>query len=75
MTEYPDRVALTLLRMHRERVTNSEQPIDEQDYVEARDRILARIERIRVQKGIKAKGMATIDPLQRCARGRSKRAL
>ncbi len=75
MTEYPDRVALTLLRLHRERVTNSEQPIDEQEYVEARDRILARIERIRVQKGIKVKGMATVEALRRCARGRSKRAL
>ncbi len=75
MREYPDRVALTLLRMHRERVTNSEQPIDEQEYVEARDRILARIKRIRVQKGIKVKGMATIEALRRCARGRSKRAL
>lgn len=65
MTEYPDRVALTLLRMHRERVATTEQPIDEQEYVEARDRILARIERIRVQKGIRfeTKGFLRLEAL------------
>ena len=53
MTEYSDRTALALLRMHRDSVTNTEQPVDEQQYVEARDRIMARIERIRVKKGIR----------------------
>lgn len=67
MTEYPDRVALTLLRMHRDSVASSEQPIDEQEYVEARDRILARIERIRVKKGIRfeTKGFIQLKALLR----------
>jgi len=65
MTEYPDRVALTLLRMHRERVATTEQPIAEQEYVEARNRILARIERIRAQKGIRfeTKGFLQLEAL------------
>lgn len=53
MREYPDRVALTLLRLHRDGVARTEQPIEEQEFVEARDRILARIERIRIKKGIR----------------------
>lgn len=72
MTEYSDRTALALLRLHRDSVANIEQPIDEQEYVEARDRILARIERIRVKKGIRfeTKGFLVLKSLlQRGRRG------
>ena len=65
MREYSDRTALALLRHHRDAVANSEQPIAEQEYVEARDRIMARIDRIRARKGvtIETKGMARFDAL------------
>jgi hypothetical protein len=53
MREYDNRTALALLRLHRDGVAAAEQPIAEQEYVEARDRIMARIERIRARKGIK----------------------
>jgi hypothetical protein len=67
MREYDNRTALALLRMHRDSVAASEQPVAEQEYAEARDRIMARIERIRAQKGIKVetKSMARFDALLR----------
>ena len=65
MREYSDRIALALLRHHRDAVSTSEQPVAEQEYVAARDRNMARIERIRAQKGIKVetKGMRRFDAL------------
>ena len=65
MRDYDNRTALALLRMHRDGVASSEEPIAEQEYAEARDRILARIERIRERKGIKVekKGLARCDAL------------
>ena len=65
MREYSDRTALALLRHHRDAVATSAQPVAEQEYVEARDRIMARIERIRAQKGIKVetKGLRRFDAL------------
>jgi hypothetical protein len=65
MRDYDNRAALALLRMHRDGVAAAEQPIAEQEYAEARDRILARIERIRARKGIKVenKGLARFDAL------------
>ena len=65
MREYSDRTALALLRHHRDAVAASEQPIAEQEYAEARDRIMARIDRIRAKKGIKVetKGMRRFDTL------------
>ena len=65
MRDYDNRTALALLRMHRDGVASSEEPIAEQEYSEARDRILARIERIRERKGIRVekKGLARCDAL------------
>ena len=65
MREYDNRTALALLRLHRDGVAATEQPIAEQEYAEARDRIMARIERIRARKGIKVekKGMGRLDAL------------
>jgi hypothetical protein len=65
MRDYDNRTALALLRMHRDGVASSEEPIAEQEYAEARDRILARIERIRERKGIRVekKGLAQCDAL------------
>ncbi len=47
MREYSDRVALALLRMHRDTAKTADEPVEEEDYQEARDRILARLERLR----------------------------
>lgn len=48
MREYPDRVALALLKMHRERVDAQENTsVNDAECEEARERILARLERIR----------------------------
>jgi hypothetical protein len=65
MREYSDRTALALLRHHRDAVATSEQPVAEQEYVEARDRIMARIERVRALKGVKVetKSMKRFDAL------------
>ena len=50
MRDYPDRVALTLLRMHRAEVSEQEATVDSQEITEARERIMARIERLRARK-------------------------
>jgi len=47
MREYPDRVALTLLRMHRETAAIANEGVDANDYQEAVERIVARLERLR----------------------------
>ena len=47
MREYSDRVALALLRMHRDTAKVADEPVEEADYEEARERILARLERLR----------------------------
>jgi hypothetical protein len=47
MREYPDRIALTLLRMHRENAALADQTVDETEFEEARERIMARLERLR----------------------------
>jgi len=49
MREYPDRIALALLKMHRETVGSGEgaAAVDEAECEEARERIMARITRIR----------------------------
>ena len=47
MREYSDRVALALLRMHRDTAKAADGPIDDMEYEEARDRIIARLERLR----------------------------
>jgi hypothetical protein len=48
MREYPDRIALALLKMHRDSAGAGEvAAVDEAECEEARERILARLERIR----------------------------
>ena len=47
MREYSDRTALALLRMHRENVAIAEATVDDSEWQEARDRIVARLQRIR----------------------------
>jgi hypothetical protein len=47
MREYSDRVALALLRMHRDTAKTADEPVEDVEYEEARERIMARIERLR----------------------------
>ena len=47
MREYSDRVALALLRMHREQASLANEEPDEGEWQEARERIVARLQRIR----------------------------
>jgi hypothetical protein len=47
MREYSDRTALALLRMHRESATIANESVDDGEWQEARDRIVARLQRIR----------------------------
>ena len=47
MREYSDRVALALLRMHRDTARTADEPVDDAEYEEARERIMARLERLR----------------------------
>ena len=54
MREYSDRVALTLLRMHRGTAKTADEPIDDLEYEEAKERIIARLERLRERDGAQA---------------------
>ena len=47
MREYPDRVALTLLRMHRETAAMAEESIDGREHDEACERIIAKLGRLK----------------------------
>ena len=47
MREFNDRVALALMRMHRDTAKTADEPVADVEYEEARDRIIARIERLR----------------------------
>ncbi len=47
MREYPDRVALTLLRMHRESAALAEESIDGREHEEACERIIAKLGRLK----------------------------
>jgi hypothetical protein len=47
MREYSDRVALALLRMHREQASLADSDGDDGEWQEARERIVARLQRIR----------------------------
>ena len=47
MRQYNDRTALALLRMHRENAAIANETVDDGEWQEARDRIVARLERIR----------------------------
>lgn len=47
MRQYSDRVALSLLRLHRENAAQFDDGVDEQDYQEACERIIERLGRLR----------------------------
>jgi hypothetical protein len=47
MREYSDRVALALLRMHRDTAKLADEPVDDMEYEEAKERIIARLDRLR----------------------------
>lgn len=61
MREYSDRVALALLRMHRENASFADESVDDQEWQEARDRIVERLSRLREQGEVETK--AAPDPL------------
>lgn len=63
MREYPDRVALTLLRMHRETAAMAEESFDGREHDEACERIIAKLSRLKERdagaeepSGIETKG-------------------
>jgi hypothetical protein len=59
MREYSDRVALALLRMHRETVAIVNEGVDDGEFEEARERIVSRLERLRERdKGVETKSAA-----------------
>jgi len=45
--EYNDRVALALLRMHRDTAKTADEPLEEVEFAEAQERVVARLERLR----------------------------
>jgi len=47
MRQYPDRVALTLLRMHRESAAMAEESVDGREHDEACERIIAKLGRLK----------------------------
>ena len=47
MREYPDRVALTLLRMHRDNAGQAGENVEDEEYRDACERIIAKLERLR----------------------------
>lgn len=49
MREYSDRIALALLRMHRDLAKTSDEPVEDLECDEARERIVARLQRLREQ--------------------------
>ena len=79
MREYPDRVALTLLRMHRETAAMADESVDGREHDEACERIIAKLSRLKQrdagaveQAGVETKGagarLAHIrSALMRCA--------
>jgi hypothetical protein len=71
MREYSDRVALALLRMHRETVTIANEGVDQGEFEEARDRIVARLQRIRErdEQAVETKGQVDrVDVITRALR-------
>lgn len=51
MREYPDRVALTLLRMHRDTAAMAEESTDGREHDEACERIIAKLGRLKARDG------------------------
>ena len=54
MREYPDRVALTLLRMHRETAAMAEESVDGREHDEACARIIAKLGRLKDRDAARA---------------------
>lgn len=57
MREYSDRVALALLRMHRENAAFADENVQDAEFEEARERIVERLQRLREQDEIETKGV------------------
>jgi hypothetical protein len=55
MREYSDRVALALLRMHRDNAMLADENVDDQEWLEARERIVERLQRLRDQDKVETK--------------------
>lgn len=62
MREYSDRVALALLRMHRENARFADESVDDQEWQEARERIVERLQRLREEGEIETK--SAVDPVE-----------
>jgi hypothetical protein len=82
MREYSDRVALSLLRLHRENVAEIDSGVDEQEYREACERIIERLSRLRerdqedeAERGLETKGSADAIALIKYALRRGNRAV
>jgi len=56
MREYSDRVALALLRMHRDNANYADESVEDAEWQEARERIVERLQRLREQDQIETKG-------------------
>jgi len=63
MREYSDRVALALLRMHRENAVYADESGQDVEFEEARERIVERLQRLREQGEIETKAAIDIAPL------------
>lgn len=55
MREYSDRVALALLRMHRENATFGDEHVQDAEFEEARERIVERLQRLREREEVETK--------------------
>jgi hypothetical protein len=82
MREYSDRVALSLLRLHRENVAEIDSGVDEQEYREACERIIERLSRLRerdqedeAERGLETKGSSDAIGLIEYALRRRNRAV
>lgn len=73
ITDYDDRIGLALLKMHRETVREVEAVVDGEEVDEAAERILMRLQRLRVQMtdGIEVKrGIDRLDLLRAALKAR-----
>ena len=51
MREYPNQIALALLKLHRDSVVEAETEYREEEIEETRDRILAKLEKLKTRQG------------------------
>lgn len=58
MREYPNAIALTLLRLHRDTAIEAEAEVEPDDVEEIRERILAKLERLREREVVRAEASA-----------------